>query len=114
MFRFIIRRLLVTVPMVLIVITLTWGLIRLAPGNFYSGERKLPAAIEKNIRAKYGLDQPVVRPVRADDVATSCALDFGTSLQYEGRDGQRDPPAHRARLGRHRHCRLPARARSSA
>ncbi len=59
MFRFIVRRLLVTVPMVLIVITLTWALIRLAPGNFYEGERKLPASIEKNIRAKYGLDQPI-------------------------------------------------------
>ncbi len=58
MFRFIIRRLIVTIPMVLIVITLTWGLIRLAPGNFYSGEKKLPAAIEKNIREKYGLNRP--------------------------------------------------------
>ena len=35
MFRFILRRLIVTVPMVLIVVSLTWGLIRLAPGNFY-------------------------------------------------------------------------------
>ena len=45
-FRFIVRRLLVTLPMVLVVITLTWGLIRLAPGNFYSSEKKLPPAIE--------------------------------------------------------------------
>ena len=58
MLRFIIRRLLVTIPMVLVVLSLTWGLIRLAPGNFYSGERALPPAIEQNIRAKYGLDRP--------------------------------------------------------
>ncbi|MFN2453826.1 MAG: ABC transporter permease [Pyrinomonadaceae bacterium] len=58
MFRFIIRRLLVIVPMVLLVITLTWGLIRLAPGNFYSTAKGLPPAVEKNIRAKYGLDKP--------------------------------------------------------
>ncbi len=58
MFRFIVRRLIVTVPMVLVVVSLTWALIRLAPGNFYEGEKKLPASIEKNIRAKYGLDQP--------------------------------------------------------
>jgi oligopeptide transport system permease protein len=82
MFRFIIRRLLVTVPMVLIVISLTWALIRLAPGNFYASERKLPPAIEKNIRAKYGLDQPwytqygrVMRNI--------LRLDFGNSLKYE-------------------------------
>ena len=49
MLRFIIRRLLVTVPMVLVVVSLTWGLIRLAPGNFYSGEKPLPPAIVKNI-----------------------------------------------------------------
>ncbi len=58
MFRFIIKRLLILVPMVLIVVSLTWGLIRLAPGNFYTGEKRLPPAIEANIKAKYGLDKP--------------------------------------------------------
>jgi oligopeptide transport system permease protein len=82
MFRFIVRRLLVTVPMVLVVITLTWALIRLAPGNFYASERKLPAAIEKNIRAKYGLDQPWY--VQYGKVMGNILrLDFGNSLRYE-------------------------------
>jgi oligopeptide transport system permease protein len=58
MLRFILKRLLILLPMVLIVVSLTWGLIRLAPGNFYTGEKRLPPAIERNIRAKYGLDQP--------------------------------------------------------
>ncbi|MCA1557065.1 MAG: ABC transporter permease subunit [Acidobacteria bacterium] len=58
MLKFIIRRLLVIFPMVLLVITLTWGLIRLAPGNFYSQPKALPPAVEKNIRVKYGLDKP--------------------------------------------------------
>ncbi len=82
MFRFIVRRLLVTVPMVLIVVSLTWGLIRLAPGNFYSGEKRLPASIEKNIRAKYGLDQPwYVQYGRM--MSNILKLDFGNSLKYE-------------------------------
>jgi oligopeptide transport system permease protein len=82
MFRFIVRRLLVTVPMVLVVITLTWALIRLAPGNFYEGERRLPAAIERNIRAKYGLDQPwYVQYGRV--MRNILSLDFGQSLRYE-------------------------------
>jgi oligopeptide transport system permease protein len=82
MFRFIVRRLLVTVPMVLIVISLTWALIRLAPGNFYASERKLPAAIEKNIRAKYGLDDPWY--VQYGKVMSNILrLDFGNSLRYE-------------------------------
>src|SRR5688500_3829070 len=82
MFRFVVRRLLVTVPMVLVVISLTWALIRLAPGNFYEGERQLPASIEKNIRAKYGLDQPVyVQYWRM--ISSIMRLDFGNSLRYE-------------------------------
>ena len=82
MFRFIVRRLLVTVPMVLIVISLTWALIRLAPGNFYEGEKKLPASIERNIRAKYGLDQPMyVQYGRV--MGNILRLDFGNSLRYE-------------------------------
>ena len=81
-FRFIVRRLLVTLPMVLVVITLTWGLIRLAPGNFYSTDKKLPPAIEKNIRAKYGLDKPwYVQYGRM--MWNVLHLDFGNSLHYE-------------------------------
>ena len=81
MFRFIVRRLIVTVPMVLIVITLTWALIRLAPGNFYQNERPLPPAIEKNIRARYGLDKPwyvqyvnYVKGVATGDLGPSLVL----------------------------------------
>jgi oligopeptide transport system permease protein len=82
MFRFIVRRLLITLPMVLIVISLTWSLIRLAPGNFYASERKLPASIEKNIRAKYGLDKPwYVQYGRV--MSNILRLDFGNSLKYE-------------------------------
>lgn len=82
MFRFILRRLLVTLPLVLVVVTLTWGLIRLAPGNFYSSEKKLPPAIEKNIRAKYGLDKPwYVQYGRV--MGNILRLDFGNSLKYE-------------------------------
>lgn len=83
MLRFIIRRLLITIPMVFIIVTLTWALIRLAPGNFYTGEKRIPPAIEKNIREKYGLDKPwyaqygkmMGRLVRGD---------FGDSLTYPG------------------------------
>jgi oligopeptide transport system permease protein len=83
MLRFIIRRLLITIPMVLIVITLTWGLIRLAPGNFYTEEKKLPASIEKNIREKYGLDRPWYVQY-GKMIGGILKWDFGNSLKYEG------------------------------
>jgi oligopeptide transport system permease protein len=84
MLRFIIRRLLITIPTILVVITITWGLIRLAPGNFYTGEKRLPAAIEKNIREKYGLDKPWYEQYRRTMWGIIRHLDFGTSLKYEG------------------------------
>jgi oligopeptide transport system permease protein len=82
MLSFIIRRLIVTIPMVLVVVTLTWALIRFAPGNFYTGEKRLPPAIEKNLREKYGLDQPwYVQYGRM--MGNIVRLDFGNSLKYE-------------------------------
>lgn len=83
MSRFIVRRLLVIGPMMLIVVSLTWGLIRLAPGNFYTGEKKLPAAIERNLREKYGLDKPwYVQYGRM--LSNTIRGDFGESLKYPG------------------------------
>lgn len=107
MLSYIIRRLLIIIPMALLVVTLTWGLIRMAPGSFYSGEKKLPPAVEENIKRKYGLDKPVWKQylimmgnitcrVKADDEISTNGLqfgaagvnfkcfDFGDSLKYEG------------------------------
>ncbi|HEU4511000.1 MAG TPA: ABC transporter permease subunit [Pyrinomonadaceae bacterium] len=83
MLRFIIRRLLITIPTILVVITITWGLIKLAPGNFYSGEKQLPASIEAAIREKYGLDKPWYQQY-GKTMAGILKGDFGTSLRYEG------------------------------
>src|SRR5947207_14284 len=74
---------LVTVPMVLVVVSLTWGLIRLAPGNFYSGEKPLPPAIVKNIRDKYGLDKPWYVQY-GKMLSNTLHGDFGSSLKYQG------------------------------
>ena len=84
MVRFILRRLLITIPTILVVITITWTLVRLAPGNFYSGEKKLPPAIEKNIREKYGLDKPWYQQYGRTMWSIIGHGDFGTSLKYEG------------------------------
>ena len=84
MLRFIIRRLLITIPLILVVITITWGLIRLAPGNFYISEKAIPKAIEQNIRQKYGLDKPWYEQYGRTISNIVFHFDFGTSLKYEG------------------------------
>jgi len=69
--------------MALLVITLTWGLIRIAPGSFYSSEKKLPPAIEANIKKKYGLDKPVIQQYGIM-LGNTLRGDFGDSLKYQG------------------------------
>lgn len=83
MLSFILRRLLIIVPMALLVVTLTWGLIRIAPGSFYSTEKKLPPAVEANIKKKYGLDKPWYQQyfIIMGNVIRG---DFGDSLRYQG------------------------------
>ena len=83
MLGFILRRLLIIIPMALLVVTVTWGLIRMAPGNFYISERKLPPAVEKNIREKYGLDKPWYQQYGLM-MWNIVQLDFGESLRYTG------------------------------
>lgn len=83
MLRFIIRRVVIIVPMLFIILSLTWVLIRLAPGNFYTGEKKLAPAVEQNLREKYGLNKPW--HVQYRKVLWNMArFDFGNSLKYEG------------------------------
>jgi oligopeptide transport system permease protein len=83
MLRFILRRIIIIIPMLFIVVSLTWALVRLAPGNFYSGEKKMAPAVEANLREKYGLDKPWY--VQYGKVLRNIArLDFGASLKYEG------------------------------
>lgn len=83
MLRFIIRRVMVIVPMLFVIVSLTWVLIRLSPGNFYTAEKKLAPAVEKNLREKYGLNQPW--HVQYRRVFWNIArFDFGNSLKYEG------------------------------
>lgn len=83
MLIFIIRRLLIIIPMALLVVTVTWGLIRIAPGTFYDSEKKLPAAVKANIEKKYGLDKPWYQQylIMMSNVVRG---DFGESVKYQG------------------------------
>ncbi len=83
MLSFIIRRLLLVIPMALLVVTVTWVLIRAAPGSFYSSEKTLPPAIEENIKKKYGLDKPVLHQYGLM-MLNILRFDFGDSLKYPG------------------------------
>lgn len=59
MARFIIRRLLSIIPTMFIIVTLSFFLIRFAPGGPFSSEKKLPEQVLENILKKYHMDEPM-------------------------------------------------------
>ena len=59
MINFVIKRCLSAIPTLFILITLSFFLMRFAPGNPFSSERQLSPEVLANINAKYGLDKPV-------------------------------------------------------
>jgi oligopeptide transport system permease protein len=60
MLKFILRRLLETVPVLFMVATITFIMLRLAPGGPFDSEKKVDPAIEANLKAHYGLDKPLL------------------------------------------------------
>jgi oligopeptide transport system permease protein len=61
MFRFIFRRLLQVIPVLFIIITATFFMVRFVPGGPFTAEKAIPPEILRNIEAHYGLDQPLGR-----------------------------------------------------
>lgn len=60
MLRYALKRLLTIIPTLFAVITLTFFLMRVAPGGPFDEERPLAPAVLENIRASYGLDKPLI------------------------------------------------------
>ena len=58
MLGFALRRLLGAIPTLFIIVTLTFFMMRLAPGGPFDGERRLPPEVEANVMAAYNLDKP--------------------------------------------------------
>ena len=59
MTRFVLRRVLISIPVIFLVATTTFFIMRLAPGGPFMSERAIPPGIQANLQAKYGLDQPL-------------------------------------------------------
>lgn len=86
MTTFIVRRIFWTIPVILLVIFMTFVLMRQIKGNpFRTSDRAIPGAIQQNLERKFGLDKPwyeqYYRYVKG--VAT---FDFGPSLVLRNRD----------------------------
>ncbi|WP_072549911.1 MULTISPECIES: oligopeptide ABC transporter permease OppB [Candidatus Fukatsuia] len=61
MLRFILRRILETIPTLFILITFSFFLMRFAPGSPFTDERHLPPEVMANIEAKYHFNDPIYK-----------------------------------------------------
>ena len=59
MWAYVVRRLLVTIPTVLAVVTICYLLLHFTPGGPFDSERKVSDAVLANLQAKYHLDLPL-------------------------------------------------------
>lgn len=82
MLKFIIRRLLEAIPTLFILITISFFMMRLAPGSPFTSERTLSPEIMANITAKYHLDDPMWKQY-GHYLWKLAHGDFGPSFKYK-------------------------------
>ena len=75
------KRLASAVPTLLLLITVAFFMIRIAPGGPFDAERALPPEIEANLAAKYHLDEPLIVQY-GRYLWQIVRLDFGPSFHY--------------------------------
>ncbi|MBN8280977.1 MAG: oligopeptide ABC transporter permease OppB [Gammaproteobacteria bacterium] len=84
MLRLFLRRLLESIPTLLILIAVTFFMMRVAPGGPFDREKKLAPEIEANLRAAYHLDEPLWQQF-GRYLWNLAHGDFGPSFQYRER-----------------------------
>jgi len=84
MLRFIVRRFLETIPVLLFIITATFFMIRFVPGGPFTSEKAVSPEIKANLEAHYGLDKPLYQQY-FDYLGSLMKGDFGPSFKYPNR-----------------------------
>ena len=82
MTRFVVRRVAFMIVTLWCVVSVTFFLLRLAPGGPFDGAQRMPAEIEANLRASYHLDEPL--PIQYFRYLYQLVqLDFGPSFKQK-------------------------------
>lgn len=82
MLKLIFKRFLEAIPTMLFLITVSFFMMRLAPGSPFTGERNLPPAVLANIEAKYNLNDPLWLQYLSY-LKQLLMGDFGPSFKYK-------------------------------
>ncbi len=83
MFTYFLKRLSESIPTLLILLTLTFFLLRLAPGGPFDTERSWPPEVQANIAHQYQLDKPIYSQFFSW-VRNLASGDLGESFQFTG------------------------------
>ena len=84
MIAYVLKRLAVAIPTLLVLIVGSYVLMHAAPGGPFDTERSLPPEVLANLERKYGLDQPLVVRIWRYLVGIVTDFDFGPSFRYRG------------------------------
>jgi ABC-type dipeptide/oligopeptide/nickel transport systems, permease components len=84
MLGYVLRRVSGFAPVLFVIVSVSFFLMRLAPGGPFDQERALPEQVRANIEARYHLDEPLWRQYLRylGDVARG---DLGPSFRYPDR-----------------------------
>jgi oligopeptide transport system permease protein len=85
MIVFVLKRLAIAIPTLLVLIVLSFILMKVAPGSPFTGEKNLPRDVLNNIYARYGLDKPVWQQLFEYVWNIVAHFDFGPSFKYKDR-----------------------------
>jgi len=86
MIAFVFRRLLVAIPVLLLLVVLTFVLMYAAPGSPFATERGVPPAVLQNLEREYGLDQPFIVQIWTYITNIVTDFNFGPSFVYRDQD----------------------------
>jgi len=84
MFNLILRRVVIAIPVLLTVITLTFLMVHSAPGGPFDEEKAVSAEVLAKLNERYNLDQPLSTQY-FDYLFGVLVGDFGPSFRYPGR-----------------------------
>ncbi|MDR1789094.1 MAG: ABC transporter permease subunit [Opitutaceae bacterium] len=84
MLRLVLIRVLQTIPVLLAIIALSFGMLKLVPGGPFDTEKAVPPEIKRNLEAYYGLDLPAHRQFLRY-LANLARGDLGYSMRYSSR-----------------------------
>jgi oligopeptide transport system permease protein len=84
MLQVILKRIAIAIPVILVVASITFFLVRMAPGGPFDAEKIVPPQVMENLNAVYNLDAPLIIQYK-DYMFNLIQGDFGPSFRYPGR-----------------------------